>query len=445
LNGLPLIHGYRPAAPLLLGGGRVLSQAAFLGQAARLARMLPPAAQVLNLCESRRAFLLGFAAALLRGQTSLLPPNRAEATVAGIRQRHPGSYVLADAAGADVVAVPQDLSGPDWEGPPPPIAADLVAALPFTSGSTGEPLPHAKTWGRLADHIDLLSRRLGFAGAHIVATVPPQHTYGLETTVLAALAGGAVTHAARPLFPQDVRQALEELPAPRLLVTTPVHLQALVQACLHRQASPQARLHLPPLAGIVSATAPLDAALAAAAEEALGAPVHEIYGSTETGAVATRRTCAGELWQPLPGVALRAEDEGAVATAPHLAAAVRLADVIELAADGRFRLLGRSGDLLKVAGKRMSLAELNHRLLAIPGVEDGVVFLPDPADADSVGVLRPAALVVAPALTEAQILEALRRCVDPAFLPRPLRRVERLPRNEVGKLPRARLLELLRA
>jgi len=433
LNGLPLIHGYRPAAPLLQGGGRVLSQAAFLGQAARLARMLPPAAQVLNLCESRQAFLLGFAAALLRGQTSLLPPNKAEATVAGIRQRYPRSYVLADTPGADAVAVPADLSGPDWEGPPPAIAADLVAALPFTSGSTGEPLPHAKTWGRLADHIDLLSRRLGFAGAHIAATVPPQHTYGLETTVLAALAGGAVTHGARPFFPQDVRQALEELPAPRLLVTTPVHLQALVQG----------RLPLPPLAGIVSATAPLGAALAAAAEQALGAPLHEIYGSTETGAVATRRTCEGELWQPLPGVTLREEDEGAVAAAPHLAAAVRLADVIALEADGRFRLLGRSGDLLKVAGKRMSLAELNHRLLAVPGVEDGVVFLPDPTD--DATVLRPAALVVAPTLAETQILEALRQCVDPAFLPRPLRRVERLPRNELGKLPRARLLELLRA
>jgi len=433
LNGSPLIHGYRPAAPLLHGAGR-LSQAAFLGQAARLARMLPPAGQVLNLCESRQAFLLGFAAALLRGQTSLLPPNKAEATVSGIRQRYPGSYVLADLPGADAVAVPQDLSGPDWAGPPPELAADLVAAIPFTSGSTGEPLPHAKTWGRLADHIDLLSRRLGFAGAHIVATVPPQHTYGLETTVLAALAGGAVTHAARPFFPQDVQQALAELPAPRLLVTTPVHLQALVQA----------GLPLAPLAGIVSATAPLGAALAAAAEQALGAPVHEIYGSTETGAVATRRTCKNELWQPLPGVSLREEDEGAVAAAPHLAGPVRLADVIELQADGRFRLLGRSGDLLKVAGKRMSLAELNHRLLAIPGVEDGVVFLPDPADADGAAVLRPAALVVAPELAEAQILEALRRCVDPAFLPRPLRRVERLPRNELGKLPRARLLELLR-
>ncbi|HZR34337.1 MAG TPA: AMP-binding protein [Nevskia sp.] len=433
MNGPPLIHGYRPAAPLLHGGGHALTQAAFLGQAARLARMLPPATQLLNLCDSRRNFLLGFAAALLRGQTSLLPPNQAEATLAGIRQRYPGSYVLADAPAADAVAVPRDLAGPDWEGPPPAIAADLVAAIPFTSGSTGEPLPHAKTWGRLADHIDLLSRRLGFAGAYVVATVPPQHTYGLETTVLAALAGGAVTHAGRPFFPQDVRQALEQLPPPRLLVTTPVHLQALVQA----------GLALPPLAGIVSATAPLGAALAAAAEQALGAPVHEIYGSTETGAVATRRTCRGELWQPLPGVSLREEEQGAVAAAPHLAAAVRLADVIELQPDGRFRLLGRSGDLLKVAGKRMSLAELNHRLLAIPGVEDGVVFLPDPVD--GAAVLRPAALVVAPALAEAQILEALRRSVDPAFLPRPLRRVDRLPRNEVGKLPRARLLELLRA
>lgn len=437
MNGLPLIQGYRPAAPLLQTASGTLNQAAFIGQAARLARTLPDAAQVLNLCESRQAFLLGFAAALLRGQTSLLPPNKAAVTVAGIRARHPGSYVLTDAAGADwadAMQMPAELSGEDWNGPAPLIPAGLVAALPFTSGSTGEPLPHAKSWGGLVGHIGLLSQRLGFCGAHIVATVPPQHTYGLETSVLAALAGGAVTHGARPLFPQDVRQALEQLPAPRLLVTTPVHLQALVQA----------RLALPPLAGIVSATAPLPPQLAAAAEAVLGGPVHEIYGSTESGAAATRRTCETELWLPLPGVTLREADEGAIAIAPHLPGPVRLADVIETRADGRFRLLGRSGDLLKVAGKRMSLAELNHRLLAIPGVEDGVVFLPDTAP-DSTGVLRPAALVVAPGLRERQILDALRQSVDPAFLPRPLRRVERLPRNEVGKLPRALLQELLHA
>ena len=91
----------------------------------------------------------------------------------------------------------------------------------------------------------------------------------------------------------------------------------------------------------------------------------------------------------------------------------------------------------------MSLAELNHRLAAIPGVQDAVVFLPGPGDTQSAAVLRPAALVVAPGLSEAQILEALRAGVDPAFLPRPLRLVARLPRNEVGKLPRALLRELL--
>jgi len=438
LNELPLISGYRPQAPLLVSTQGPLSQARFLGQAMVLAQSLPEAGYVLNLCESRHAFLLGFAAALLRGQTSLLPPNKTVDTVAAIRGRYRDSYVLSDdAAVTDGIAVPLDRVCADWADAPPLIPAAQIAALPFTSGSTGEPLPHAKTWGALAIHAGLLSRRLGFDGAHIAATVPPQHTYGLETTVMAALAGGAVSHCARPFFPQDLSPVLGALPAPRLLVTTPVHLHALVQA----------RLRLPPIAGIVSATAPLSVELAAAAEDRLGAPVHEIYGSTESGAVATRRTTAGELWQPLPGLTLREHEDGAMVSGPHLGQPIRLADIIELCEDGRIRLLGRSGDLLKVAGKRMSLAELNHRLLAIPGVEDGVVFLPEPPDAaaaTTTRVIRPAALVVAPTLVEQQILELLRHSVDPAFLPRPLRRVARLPRNELGKLPHAALRELLR-
>jgi acyl-coenzyme A synthetase/AMP-(fatty) acid ligase len=56
------------------------------------------------------------------------------------------------------------------------------------------------------------------------------------------------------------------------------------------------------------------------------------------------------------------------------------------------------------------------------------------------GEARPAALVVAPDLAEAQILAALGTMVDPVFLPRPLVRVARLPRNTVGKLPQAALL-----
>ena len=82
-------------------------------------------------------------------------------------------------------------------------------------------------------------------------------------------------------------------------------------------------------------------------------------------------------------------------------------------------------------------------LLAIPGVRDGAVVQLDEPDAR--GVRRIAALAVAPGLGEAQILEALRGAIDPLFLPRPLRLVDALPRNETGKLPRAALLALLAA
>ena len=85
---------------------------------------------------------------------------------------------------------------------------------------------------------------------------------------------------------------------------------------------------------------------------------------------------------------------------------------------------------------------MTRKLLAIPGVEDGIVFQLDNAGDD--GVRRIAALAVAPMLDELAILAALRRTIDPVFLPRPLRRVSSLPRNETGKLPSEVLARLLR-
>jgi acyl-coenzyme A synthetase/AMP-(fatty) acid ligase len=88
--------------------------------------------------------------------------------------------------------------------------------------------------------------------------------------------------------------------------------------------------------------------------------------------------------------------------------------------------------VVNVAGKRASLAGLNAQLLAIPGVVDGAFFVPED---DGSGVKRLAALVVAPGVPSRRLLEELRRRVDPAFLPRPLRLVAELPRNTTGKLP----------
>jgi 3-hydroxymyristoyl/3-hydroxydecanoyl-(acyl carrier protein) dehydratase len=102
-----------------------------------------------------------------------------------------------------------------------------------------------------------------------------------------------------------------------------------------------------------------------------------------------------------------------------------------------FVLHGRSADLVNVAGKRTSLAYLNHHLNGIEGVRDGIFFMPNES---SDGVTRLTAFVVAPELTREALLGALRLCIDAAFLPRPLYFVDALPRNATGKLPRETLL-----
>ncbi|MEO6171160.1 MAG: AMP-ligase, partial [Lysobacter sp.] len=86
-----------------------------------------------------------------------------------------------------------------------------------------------------------------------------------------------------------------------------------------------------------------------------------------------------------------------------------------------------------------SLGDLTRLLLAVPGVVDGVVLQ---LDAEEGGVRRIAAIVVAPGMDEARVLQLLRGRCDPVFLPRRVRMVEQLPRNETGKIPRQRLLAL---
>jgi len=97
--------------------------------------------------------------------------------------------------------------------------------------------------------------------------------------------------------------------------------------------------------------------------------------------------------------------------------------------------------LVNIAGKRSSFGYLNAQLNAIPGVADGVFFLRDGATG-STGVARLGAVVVAPTLSVAALIEHLRQRIDPVFLPRPLIIVERLPRNATGKLPQQELQQL---
>jgi acyl-coenzyme A synthetase/AMP-(fatty) acid ligase/3-hydroxymyristoyl/3-hydroxydecanoyl-(acyl carrier protein) dehydratase len=356
----------------------------------------------------------------------------------------PEPYVLTDDEALDTGAPPrlrvQRLAGLAPALAVPAIPAELEAVCLLTSGSTGAPQPHAKRWGPLVANIAAEAERLAellgratLAGLTLVATVPAQHSYGLESSVLLALLGGAAFDAGRPFYPADIAAALTRVPRPRALVTTPFHLKTLLLA----------GVELPPTELMLSATAPLSPQLAAQAEAALGGQLIEIYGCTEAGQVASRRTTAGDIWHTLGALRLSrqaptdgTDGEHFVVAGGHVLEPTPLADILELHDAQHFRLLGRANDLIHVAGKRSSLAHLNFHLNRIDGVEDGAFWLPDEVAEE---IVRPVAFVVAPRLSAHQVIAALRLQLEAAFVPRRVVQVSALPREATGKLTAAAL------
>jgi len=431
----PLVRGFGAGAAFAYRKGCRLGVERFLWDVTRLAASLPDRRYLLNLCADRYHFAVGFAAALLRRQVNLLPPNETPDLIERLASRYPGVYCLSDRMtglqSLETVLFPE-LDDPGMAALPiPDVPETQVAAIVFTSGSTGEPVPYCKTWGSLVRvalaEIEILHLRAR-SGMALIGTVPPQHVFGLEATVLMVMQGGFALHARRPFYPADIRAELASLPRPRGLVTAPVHLRVLLAEADD----------LPPADFLLCATAPLSPQLAAQAEARFAAPLYEIYGCTESGGIASRRTIETGEWRAMRDVTLRTDGRGTWVKGGHVEIEVPLADVIELRGRGRFLLHGRTADLVNIAGKRTSLAHLNYHLNSIEGVRDGAFAVPEQ---EGEAVARLAAYVVAPGLTSETLMNALRKRIDAAFLPRPLHFVDALPRNETGKLPRQALDE----
>ncbi len=429
-----------------ISGAATRSQ--FLHDVLSIARSLPDKANVINVCDDHYHFMVGFAAATLRGQVSLLPPSRLPGAVMAIASEYADSYLLVDSSVGDA-ALPQfrialapgaNLAAPAAVASQPAIPLvdlDQLVVIMFTSGTTGRATPNSKSWRTVVRGAAANAAMLRLESDQpytVVATVPSQHMYGFETTIMLPLQGYCAVQCDRPFYAEDVRRTLARTPEPRLLVTTPVHLRSFAEFSGT----------MPPVNGILSATAPLTQKLAAACEMKFSAPLTEIFGCTEAGIMATRRTAREETWRLLDHFEIEAGDSGTVVRGEHLLETVYLQDLIAQLDDRHFKLLGRAADLGIIAGKRISLGDLNTKLLAIEGVRDGIFFMPT-AGLEGVNegkVMRLAAFVVAPGMTQGQVMSALRHVIDPAFLPRPLLLVDALPRTESGKLPRAVLLEL---
>jgi acyl-coenzyme A synthetase/AMP-(fatty) acid ligase len=317
----PLLTHPHAEDVLAYSHGKPITVAHFLADVRQLAAALPAGRHILNTCGDRYRFAVGMAAALLADKISLLPPTLTPEMVRQVKSFAPDVFCLTDqpqsidlpqCAWADAVTerAPTMAGAQADTRDIPEIPASRTAAIVFTSGSTGAPIAHRKNWGGLVSSVRAEAARLGLLDGRrhsIVATVPPQHMYGFESSMLIALQSGAAMSAARPFYPADICSALAAAVRPCMLVTTPVHLKVLLASGLD--------IPLPDL--VLSATAPMPPQLALAAEARLQAPLLEIYGSTETGQIASRRTTQTAEWTLFPEVTLSAAPRAGMSSRPY--------------------------------------------------------------------------------------------------------------------------------
>jgi acyl-coenzyme A synthetase/AMP-(fatty) acid ligase len=432
---IPLLAHTSPTATVAYRAAVAVTAQQFISDAKLLANKLPAGRHVLNVCTDRYRFTVGLAACLMSERISLLPSTHTPEVIGQLAAFAPDAFCLTDDPSCDIdlprMLFPDPSASELQPFVIPAIPTSQLAAIVFTSGSTGMPLPYKKTWGLLAGCVRNGAPRLGLVDGRlhtIVGTVPAQHMYGFESTVLLALLSGNAFSAERPFYPADVAAAVGSVPRPRVLVTTPIHLRTLLGS----------GVEFPPVDLVVSATAPLEQELAREVEARYCTVLQEIYGSTETGQIAIRRTAQCVAWRLWPGVRLQVSNDQVFAHGGHIEQVTAMCDVIELTGEDEFLLHGRTADLVNVAGKRSSFGYLNTQLNAIPGVRDGAFFLRE-SPSGATGVARLGAVVVAPELSPAALTEQLRLRIDAVFLPRPLLFVESLPRNATGKLPQQAL------
>jgi acyl-coenzyme A synthetase/AMP-(fatty) acid ligase/3-hydroxymyristoyl/3-hydroxydecanoyl-(acyl carrier protein) dehydratase len=298
----------------------------------------------------------------------------------------------------------------------------------FTSGSTGQPKPVSKTLLEMENEAAAIERALGQVApeAAVFGTVPHHHLYGLTFRLIWPLATGRRLVTATYAFWESLAADL----APQaVLVTSPAHLMRIppIPALQH------ARIGM-----ILSAGAALPDESAAAAAAALGCPITDIFGSTETGVIAHRTL--GNPWQTFPGVAIRRLDDGRLSVrSDHLSDWHDTADLVSPLSNGAFELLGRADRIVKIEGNRVSMAALEAGLAATPLVEEVAVVALE-TDPSSLG-----AVVVLTVKGEAQLQQigafrlgrTLRRglaeTLTPGGLPRHWRFVSSLPVANLGK------------
>lgn len=309
----------------------------------------------------------------------------------------------------------------------------------LTSGSSAGPKGLAFTHAQMAADGRQICQTMRIGPADLnLAVIPLGHSYGLGNLVIPLLLQGTAALCASGPLPHALALECARW-RPTVFPAVPALLRLLTLSDVPASAFASWRL-------VLSAGSPLAPAIAAAFADKFGRAVHGFYGSSETGGITFDRTgeatrAGRSVGSALAGVHLhfgRGDRFTVASAAVHGPGRHRPGDRGRLSPEGELVLLGRADRMVKLAGRRVDLAEVEAVLLAVPGIREAHAA-PHPRKAGAL------AAVIATALTAAEVKRHLAARLAAWKRPSRLVIVPEFPLTARGKPDTARLRSLLAA
>lgn len=247
--------------------------------------------------------------------------------------------------------------------------------LYFTSGSTGFPLGALKTKENIISEIEVLSSLLKkYEIKKVIVTVPFIHFYGSLMGIFYPLFNDIDIILKEHFLPNDLLDIIDEN---SLIVTTPLYIKSLNRINSSKDLSKSL---------FISSTAPLLSDDAKEFKEKFSSNILQIFGSTETGGIAYKFNDE-ILWTPLEKVTTSLNETNELKVKSDFISnivfekefkqtnqQIQTFDYVEFI-NNKFKLIGRSSQILKIAGKRYSTIQIENILEKIEGIEKAVVFV----------------------------------------------------------------------
>jgi long-chain acyl-CoA synthetase len=324
------------------------------------------------------------------------------------------------------------------------------ALLKLTSGTTAAPRAIRFRSEQLLADCNQICDTMGISDVDLnFGVIPISHSYGFSNLLTPLIARGVPMVLSQDRLPRAVFADVAGTNA-TVFPGMPVFYQAFCEM----EDIPL----LPKLRLCISAGAPLATAVAQQFRQKFGLPIHSFYGASESGGICYDREGQNEedgfVGQAMEGVAIEMVDPDTPASRIRVRSAAvgdgyfpesdeaKLGgglfvpdDLLNKTANG-FRIVGRTSDVINVAGKKVNPAEVEAHLLRFSGVRQAVVF-------GRASILRneevAACVVASPGVSEVELLEFCRRELSGWQVPKRVFIVDAIPVTERGKISRREL------